>query len=92
MRFKSDLKEMIETIAEFYSHRVSVIGSGIVVGGDGIHLVFNEDGEITYCIFEGTDVSQIIDYERWVGLVKAKDAGTPLANHVAYHVSKRTLA
>ncbi|MCK9715233.1 MULTISPECIES: hypothetical protein [Pseudomonas syringae group] len=83
---------MIETIAEFYDHRVSVTGSGIVVGGDGIHLVFNDDGEITYCIFEGTEVNQIIDYAKWVELVKTEGAGTPLANHAAFHVSKRTLA
>lgn len=92
MRFKSEIREMIETIAEFYEHRVSVTGSGIVVGGDGIHLVFNDDGEITYCIFEGTEVNQIIDYAKWVELVKKKDAGTPLANHADFHVSKLTLA
>lgn len=83
---------MIETIAAFYEHRVSDTDSGIVVGGDGIHLVFDEEGGITYCIFEGADVNQIIDYEWWVVLVRAKDAGTPLTNHAAFHVSKRTLA
>ncbi|MBD8804295.1 MULTISPECIES: hypothetical protein [Pseudomonas syringae group] len=89
MSFHSETREMIETIAEFYEHRVSETGSGIVVGGDGIHLVFNKDGEITYCIFEGNDVNQIIDYEKWVELVRANDAGTPLANHAAFHMSKR---
>jgi len=83
---------MIETVAAFYEHRLLDTDSGIVVGGDRIHLVFNEEGEITYCIFEGADVNQIIDYERWVGLVRANDAGTPLGNHAAFHVSKRTLA
>ena len=92
MGFQSEVREMIETIAEFYEHRVSENKSGIVVGGDGIHLVFNEDGEITYCIFEGADVNQIIDYERWVDLVRTNQAGTTLANHAAFHVCKRTLA
>jgi len=92
MGFHSEVREMIETIAEFYDHRVSCTNLGIVVGGGGIHLVFNDEGEITYCIFEGTDVNQIADYERWVDLVRKNDAGTPLANHAAFHVSKRTLA
>jgi hypothetical protein len=92
MGFQSEVREMIETIAEFYDHRVSENKSGAVLGGDGIHLIFNEDGEITYCIFEGADVNQIIDYERWIDLVKTYDAKTPLANHAAFHVAKRTLA
>ncbi|KIY17121.1 hypothetical protein [Pseudomonas amygdali] len=92
MDFHSEVREIIETIAEFYEHRVSGTDSGIVVSGDGIHLVFSEDGKITYCIFEGADVNQIIDYEKWVELVRANDAGTPLANHAAFHVPKRTLA
>lgn len=91
MGFQSEIGEMIETIAEFYEHRVSDTDSGIVVSGDGIHLVFNQDGEITYCILESADVNQIIDYEKWVELVRANDAGTPLANHAAFHASKRTL-
>ncbi|MBJ2281124.1 hypothetical protein JFT58_22835 [Pseudomonas sp. MF6767] len=91
MGFHSEVRGIIEAIAEFYEHRFSDTDSGIVVGGAGVHLVFNAQGEITYCIFEGTDVNQIIDYEKWVELVRTNDVGTPLANHAAFHVSKRTL-
>jgi len=52
----------------------------------------SETREMIETVAAGADVNQIIDYERWVGLVRANDAGTPLGNHAAFHVSKRTLA
>lgn len=87
----NEIREMVITISQHLGHEMRETPQGFFVyAGDKV-LKISRSGFIRHW-FSAESFSGFDDYEFWIEKVRLEGKGTPLANHAAYHVSKRKLA
>ncbi|KTB91605.1 hypothetical protein AO073_01655 [Pseudomonas syringae ICMP 11293] len=85
----SEIHEMIYTIAGYHGHVFMENKRGYVVQAGNKTIRISEEGFIRHW-FSSESFDGFNDYEFWIEKVKKEGKGTPVANHAAFHVSKRS--
>jgi hypothetical protein len=79
---------MIRTVSEFHGHEIIEKTTGFFVySGDKI-LKISKSGFVRHW-FSAEPFNDFEDYEYWIEKIRTEGKGTPVANHVAYHFSKK---
>lgn len=86
----NEIREMVITITQHLGHEMREMPQGFFVyAGDKV-LKISRSGFLRHW-FSSESFNDFDDYEFWIEKIRLKGKGTPLANHAAYHVSKRKL-
>ncbi|MFI3044469.1 hypothetical protein [Pseudomonas coronafaciens] len=87
---ENEIREMVITISQHLGQKLKETPQGyFVYAGDKV-LKISRSGFIRHW-FSTESFHDFDDYEFWIEKIRLKGKGTPLANHAAYHVSKRKL-
>ena len=85
---ENEIREMVITISQHLGHEMKETPQGFFVyAGDKV-LKISRSGFIRHW-FSSESFHDFDDYDFWIEKIRLKRNGTPLANHAAYHVSKR---
>ena len=88
---ENEIREMALTIAQHLGQELKETQQGFFVYSGDKKLKISKSGFVRHW-FSAESFSGFDDYEFWIEKVRLEGKGTPLANHAAYHVSKRKLA
>lgn len=83
----NEIREMVITISQNLGHELKETPQGFFVFSGDKKLKISKSGFIRHW-FSVKSFSDFDDYELWIEEIRIERKGTPVANHVEYHVFK----